>query len=583
MFLPKAKKPSTFLKYLFSYILLFTVLMAAFFLILRSQLTQAYSSQRNQRILSQTEAVRSHLNAEFVSLAQIDALLVKNPDIKLATYQAEGKYYRITNDQLVQYAASSSLIDSIVYYSWFSGHVFSTVSHVTFDGSVFSLLDESKRQVLFDPKPYMDAASGQLVWLDNQETSRLLYFPANKTGAKFIYFYILDAKVIQSQLKGLLSAEVPAVALLDAQGNYVTGQGFEPYLPSLEGVSLSPGIQPISGEMSLFVSEGLQSGFSIATVVSEDYLADQVDRAFMRAFFSLLGLSLLGIGVVYVAMLFTYRPLKRLVKKLGHEAGRHQNYLELISDNYSQLSQQKEQLENSLAEYRKSLAQYRQQRAYPNDTLGQLSASLKEKRFADARELIETLLVPSDSAPDYFLSCIVLDCLTLITNSMSQAHIEFNAYSEVFTEAVRQCRNIQYIRNFDELKSLINELLFFYERETVDRLLHTTPLQQMLEANFCDPDFSISVIAGAYHVSDSRMSTLFKNEMGISFKDYIWKMRLEKAQALLRDTELSVEEISLMVGYLSSSSFGRKYKQETGISPTQYRGLLAQEAEAPLE
>ena len=158
---------------------------------------------------------------------------------------------------------------------------------------------------------------------------------------------------------------------------------------------------------------------------------------------------------------------------------------------------------------------------------------------------------------------------------MNQANIEFEAYHDVFTEAVHQCRNIQYIQNYDALKTLLNELLFFYEQEIVSRSLRITPLRQMVESNFCDPNFSISTIAETYHVSISWISMLFKEEMGIGFADYIWKMRLEKAHTLLRDTDMSVEEISRMVGYLTSSSFGRKFKQETGMTPSQYRSKFA--------
>ena len=39
----------------------------------------------------------------------------------------------------------------------------------------------------------------------------------------------------------------------------------------------------------------------------------------------------------------------------------------------------------------------------------------------------------------------------------------------------------------------------------------------------------------------------------------------------LLDTELSVDEISQAVGYLASTSFSRKFKQATGLTPSQYR------------
>ena len=66
------------------------------------------------------------------------------------------------------------------------------------------------------------------------------------------------------------------------------------------------------------------------------------------------------------------------------------------------------------------------------------------------------------------------------------------------------------------------------------------------------------------------MSYLFKKEIGVGFSDYVWKMRFEKACELLAERKLSVDEVSLAVGYLHSSSFRRKFKQETGLSPTEY-------------
>ena len=66
------------------------------------------------------------------------------------------------------------------------------------------------------------------------------------------------------------------------------------------------------------------------------------------------------------------------------------------------------------------------------------------------------------------------------------------------------------------------------------------------------------------------MSYLFKKEIGMGFSDYVWKLRFEKACQLLKEKTLSVDEVSLAVGYLHSSSFRRKFKQETGLSPTEY-------------
>lgn len=574
--IPKMPKNfSTFLKYLFSYVLIFTVLMAVFFLILRSQLADSYQARQTERVQTQMASAGNHLLSEIKFLNQTDILIIGNADIKLATYRADPKYWRITHLALEQYAKSSSLIDNIMYYTRFSDRIISTREYVTLSDGVFAITNEAQQTVLFDPAPYLDNPVSQLIWLEGEAARYLLWFPSNPANSSYLYFYTLDTQVIHSQLKTLLSNDVVAVALLDGQGRCVTGSGFQDYAAALEGKQPTQGIYPMEDGTSLYLSAPIQDGFVLAAVVSGEALKQQVSGAFFHSYLNLLSLSLVGIALVYVAMLFTYRPLQRLVKSLGHEAGRHQNYLELISENYSALSDQKAQLEATLAQYRQSLAQYRQRRAYPHEALGRLSDCLEDKRFSDARDLVDTLLVTPEGEPDYFHSCIVLDCLTVITNSMSLARIEFSAYRNAFLEAVTQCRDIQDRQSFSELTALIHELLFFYEKETVDQLLHTTPLRQMVADNFCDPNFSISVIAEAYHVSDSRMSTLFKEEMGIGFTDCVWQMRLEKAQQLLRETQMSLEEISFAVGYLAHSSFGRKFKQATGMTPSQYRNQFS--------
>jgi len=573
MFFGKLRSAPTFFKYLLSYVLAFTVLIFCFFWILRGQLTEAYSQRQADRVTTQMEAAVTHLFSEISFLAQTDSLITSSADIKLATYRAEGKYIRITAQELRQYSSTSSLIEDIVYYSRFNGYVFSKTEYVTHEDGIFRLKDARNNDTIFDPAPYMDAKSGQLIWLDDGETEHLFYFPPNRSGAYYIYFYLLDTKVIQSQLNTLLSNEVLAVALLDGNGGYVTGTGFEPYENALEGSSPTQGVHPLAEGTSLYISSPIQDGFALATVVSGDALKDQVNTAYVHSYLSMLGLGLLGVCLVYVAMLFTYRPLHRLMEALGHETGRHQNYLEVISKNYSELIQQKAQLEQSLAEYRESLAARAEHETleYPHEELGSLSACLREHRFSDARALVEALLSRPDSSPGYFLGCILLDCLTIITNSMSRARIEYEAYSEIFTQAVQQCRNIRHIQDLEGLKALIHELLFFYEQEIGERSVQAAPLKAYVERRFSDPDFSIGEIAEAYHVSLSRMSSLFKEAIGMGFLEYVWKMRLEKAQELLRNTELSVDEISVAVGYLAATSFSRKFKQATGMTPSQYR------------
>lgn len=46
---------------------------------------------------------------------------------------------------------------------------------------------------------------------------------------------------------------------------------------------------------------------------------------------------------------------------------------------------------------------------------------------------------------------------------------------------------------------------------------------------------------------------------------------MKKAEELLSETDMNIDQISIQVGYLNTSSFRRKFKQETGLTPSQYR------------
>ena len=80
-------------------------------------------------------------------------------------------------------------------------------------------------------------------------------------------------------------------------------------------------------------------------------------------------------------------------------------------------------------------------------------------------------------------------------------------------------------------------------------------------------------MADHFQLGISQMSELVKKEMGVTFSEYLWSVRLQKSQELLLHSDSSIEEISSQVGYLNVSSFRRRFKEEMGITPLKYREL----------
>jgi AraC-like DNA-binding protein/mannose-6-phosphate isomerase-like protein (cupin superfamily) len=71
--------------------------------------------------------------------------------------------------------------------------------------------------------------------------------------------------------------------------------------------------------------------------------------------------------------------------------------------------------------------------------------------------------------------------------------------------------------------------------------------------------------------SRSRMFQLFKAGLGLGPNDYLQRVRIEKAQELLRQTRKSVTQIALDTGFNSSQYFSTVFRRYTGHTPARYR------------
>lgn len=81
----------------------------------------------------------------------------------------------------------------------------------------------------------------------------------------------------------------------------------------------------------------------------------------------------------------------------------------------------------------------------------------------------------------------------------------------------------------------------------------------------------INHLAKIAFLSDTQFKKLFKKHTGHPVMGYVTMLRMEKAQALLRHTDYSLQLIGEKVGYYDLSTFSRKFSQYCGLSPTQFK------------
>ena len=95
-------------------------------------------------------------------------------------------------------------------------------------------------------------------------------------------------------------------------------------------------------------------------------------------------------------------------------------------------------------------------------------------------------------------------------------------------------------------------------------------------ANFARPDISLETMAQHFSLSSYYVSRYFGRCAGVPFREYITRLRIDYAKKLLLDTDEPVREIVERVGYLDASTFGKRFKQVEGVTPTEFRARKTQ-------
>lgn len=99
-------------------------------------------------------------------------------------------------------------------------------------------------------------------------------------------------------------------------------------------------------------------------------------------------------------------------------------------------------------------------------------------------------------------------------------------------------------------------------------------------AHYQDEDISLNTVASTVNISPNHFSTIFSQEMGITFVEYLTKLRMDAAKELLLKTDLRTSEISYQVGYKDPHYFSYLFKKTHGITPKAFRSGGENEAQA---
>jgi len=236
--------------------------------------------------------------------------------------------------------------------------------------------------------------------------------------------------------------------------------------------------------------------------------------------------------------------------------------------------QDKKSKENSVLQ-RLNVRQYMYDNKHNVDEQYQLLRTLENQEEQQAKvllnEIIEQILFHSRNNMDSIKSR-VSELIMKMTHSAQQNGADVKTIAQVRNRAFME---LEELVGLDEIVVWLNQLFDLFSSHTYrnPNSKHAEIISKSLSFMMDHYNEKITLNDVARHVSFSPtyLCTLFKTEMGQSFKGCLNRIRIEKSKELMTRNGFSIADICYEVGYADQSYFARVFKQYEGITPYHYR------------
>lgn len=96
-------------------------------------------------------------------------------------------------------------------------------------------------------------------------------------------------------------------------------------------------------------------------------------------------------------------------------------------------------------------------------------------------------------------------------------------------------------------------------------------MKKEIEDNISNPQLSLTLLSDKMGLSIGYLSNLFKKLIGVTFQEYVFNERMERAKIILLSTDMKNYEIAQAIGFEDPNYFSTAFKKKYGMSPNQYK------------
>lgn len=200
---------------------------------------------------------------------------------------------------------------------------------------------------------------------------------------------------------------------------------------------------------------------------------------------------------------------------------------------------------------------------------------VKRNRTESAREYLKehALTLGRDYIADVFeIKSFLGNLIFNVTITLADMDVQSSALEE---SKYTYFKNVDGASSLNEAMQVLDQFMLEVQECTAgDGGKRSDPNMKMLleymHEHFDQP-LGLAEVAKHFHFNPSYLSSYFSSHKKEGFNEYLNKIRIEKAEELLRSDDVTISEISSMVGYSDHSYFCKVFKKFTGLSPSRYR------------
>jgi AraC-like DNA-binding protein len=176
---------------------------------------------------------------------------------------------------------------------------------------------------------------------------------------------------------------------------------------------------------------------------------------------------------------------------------------------------------------------------------------------------------------------ISVDNITQACNQLLDSIIKYLAAMrinshEIFENELNLYWKLSHFEFIDEIEEFFREtldkIIQFVQREQGEETKPVKKIMNYIRANY-DKKFDLNLLAESVGLSYSHVRRVFTEETGESILNYVYKMKVEAAKKLLRETDTPITTVAAKLGFYNKQSFYRFFEKFEGITPNKYREM----------